>query len=191
MQSKQHRAIDKETRLLAAAGRVIHRQGFLRTTLSEIASEAEVPLGSLYYYFKTKTDILAAIIDERVRFLREKLDAWELIDDPRARLKALIRIWVDDREIDARFGCPVGSLCYELAKGRGALSDTASEPLRVLVDWAERQFRALGHTPAQARDLGLHLNIALQGVSLVANAYGDPTVITRETRRLCRWVDEL
>ena len=54
--------INKRSRLLEAANRLVHAQGFNQTTLADIAREAEVPLGNVYYYFKTKEDIGHALI---------------------------------------------------------------------------------------------------------------------------------
>ena len=187
----QERAIDKYSRLLKAGAKVIHEQGFHRTLLADIAREAEVPQGSIYYYFKTKDDIAEAIINERISSLgklTKKLDAYT---NPKKRLYALIKVWVDDREIDSRYGCPIGSLCNELAKNRGLLCDTSAEQLRVLVDWCELQFRELNKPVRQARDFAVHLICALQGVSLLANAFGDAEVILREANQLKRWVKDL
>jgi len=189
---KQNRSINKETHLLAAAGRVVYKRGVMQTTLSDIADEAGVPLGSIYYYFKSKDDIITAIVGDRISFVNDRLKAIEQQQDgPKERLKALVHVWVEDRDTDARYGCPVGSLCYELCKGRGRLSEKASEPLRLLIDWSAVQFREAGHTRAQARELGTHLNVVLQGISLVANAYGAPKLIDSEACRLCKWIDDL
>src|SRR5260370_7942720 len=49
--------IDKRSRLLSAAVGLAYRNGFGATSLADIAREAEVPLGNVYYYFKTKDEI--------------------------------------------------------------------------------------------------------------------------------------
>ena len=43
----------KRARLVAAACQVLHEQGVERTTLADIALAAGVPVGNVYYYFKT------------------------------------------------------------------------------------------------------------------------------------------
>ncbi|MGD9000825.1 MAG: helix-turn-helix domain-containing protein [Granulosicoccaceae bacterium] len=188
---QQERAIDKHDRLVEAGARVIHERGFQRTLLADIAREAEVPQGSIYYYFKTKDELAAAILSTRMTSLQTLIRQWEELPNPKKRLDALIQVWVDDREVDSRHGCPIGSLCYELAKNRGQLSEMAAEPLRVLVKWCEHQFRELGKSSRQASDLAIHLMSALQGVSLIANAFSDAQVILREARQLKRWVKDL
>lgn len=180
---------DPRERLTLAAARLIHTQGFARTTLADIAKSAKVALGSVYYYFRSKDEIAAAIVASRVADIDRLLSKKSALPDPRARLEALVQVWVDDRDIDARYGCPLGSLCYELAKGRGALSTHAAAPIRALLDWCEVQFRALGHRKA-APVLALHLVAALQGISLVANSLGEPAAIMREATYLKDWIKD-
>jgi len=186
----QERARAKRDRLVAAADRVVHRQGYAGTTLADIAREAEQPVGSLYYYFRTKEAVVEAIVAERLRDLESRIARWERRPDPRARLRQLIQVWVDDREIDARYGCPVGSLCYELGKSGAQSTNRAADPLRRILEWSETQFRALGEPPARARDRAAHLLAALQGISLLANAFRDPNMILREARELQRWLEQ-
>jgi len=95
---------------------------------------------------------------------------------------------VTDRDIDARYGCPIGSLCYELAKGRGPLSSEASAPFRTLLGWSEKQFRLLGKPRQKAAALALHMVASLQGISLIANALGDPDTILTEAKFLSDWL---
>ncbi|MBI3606932.1 MAG: TetR/AcrR family transcriptional regulator [Nitrospirae bacterium] len=56
---------DKRTRLIEAANTLVQQQGFNQTTLADIALKSKVPLGNVYYYFKTKDDIGHALIEHR------------------------------------------------------------------------------------------------------------------------------
>jgi AcrR family transcriptional regulator len=188
---QQQRAIDKHTCLVEAGAKVIHERGFQRTLLADIAKDADVPQGSIYYYFKTKEDLATAILSTRMTSLHTLIRRWGELPNPKKRLNALIQVWVDDKDVDSRYGCPIGSLCYELAKDRGKLSEMAAEPLRLLVEWCEVQFRELNKSARQASDLATHLICALQGVSLLANAFGDAQLILREANQLKLWIKEL
>jgi len=181
-------ALDKRERLADAAAGLIHRQGFAHTTLADIAAEAQVALGSVYYYFKTKDDVAKVILSRRQVEISHALEDIDRLSDPLKRLEALIGIWVSDRDIDARYGCPIGSLCYELAKGRGPLSSEASAPFRTMITWCEKQFRLLGKTRQKASSLALHMVASLQGISLIANALGDPDAILAEAKFLSDWL---
>ena len=59
----------------------------------------------------------------------------------------------------------------------------------VPIEWAEQQFRALGRR--DARDLAMSLLASYQGSALLANTLRDPGILTREARRLTRWIDTL
>jgi hypothetical protein len=108
---------------------------------------------------------------------------------PKARLKAFVRMLVEQRELTARYGCPQGSLCSELDKRDDGLAGACAELIRVPIEWAERQFRAMGRR--DARDLAVALIAAYQGIALLTNTLRDPQLMTREGRRLDRWIDSL
>ncbi|MFI8458505.1 TetR/AcrR family transcriptional regulator [Kitasatospora sp. NPDC085464] len=188
--NRRVRASQKRRRLAAAAARVLHEQGVERTTLADIAREADVPVGNVYYYFKTKDELVRAALSEHGAHLDELADALERSEDPRERLKALVRAWIDQRDVAARFGCPTGTLAAELDKrADGVLDAEAGAVIRRLLDWVGSQFRLLGLPDPD--DLALTLVAGYQGMSLLANALRDPGVMTREGARLLRWLDAL
>jgi TetR/AcrR family transcriptional regulator, transcriptional repressor for nem operon len=184
------RGTDKRRRLTAAAARVLHEQGVERTTIADIAAVAGVPVGNVYYYFKTKDELVQAALTEQTSHLSELTTRLDQLPDPLHRLKGLIATWVDQRDVAARFGCPTGTLAVELDKrANGALDVEVAGVIRQLLDWAEEQFRQLGQ-PDPA-DLAITLLAGYQGMSLLANALRDPDIMTREGGRLSRWLDSL
>src|SRR5579862_4276884 len=88
----------KRERLVAAACRVLHEQGVEQTTLADIAQAADVPVGNVYYYFKTKDQLVEAALRSHGDTLSAGLSALERRRTPQARLKGLIRTWVEQRE---------------------------------------------------------------------------------------------
>jgi hypothetical protein len=117
------------------------------------------------------------------------LESLERHRTPQARLKALVRELVRQRETVADYGCPLGSLCSELDKHPHDLDRNCSDLLRLPVEWAEQQFRAMGRR--DARDLAVALIASYEGIALLTNAFRDPELMTREGRRLDRWIDSL
>ena len=175
---------------MAAAAGVVHRRGVERTTIADIAAAAEVPVGNVYYYFKTKDELVQAALAEHAAGLAELTGRLAALPDPRDRLKALVDAWVGERETAARYGCPTGTLAAELGKREpGGLDEQAGRVVRSLLDWAEQQFRELGM--AGPDGLALTFVGAYQGMSLLATALRDPEVMTREGARLTRWLDTL
>lgn len=181
---------DKRSRLIEAAVQLVHTQGFARTTLADIAGAAQVPLGNVYYYFRTKDTIGEALVDQHAGRYATLRAQWERAGDTRSRLAAFVQMTADNRAALARSGCPVGTLCAELHKAGGPLAGRAGAIFGELLVWLETQFRALGRD-ADAADLAVHLLSALQGVSLIAHTLGDPTYIDRETARLTDWIHKL
>jgi AcrR family transcriptional regulator len=179
----------KRERLIESARGLIHEQGVHRTTLADVAGRADVPLGNVYYYFKTKDDLVGAVLDSYQAEAAALLHAFERHRSPRARLKALVRNWSDMREAVARHGCPMGTLCAELDKIDGGRDREAAAVIAIIIDWAEGQFRQLGRR--DARDLAVALFAGIQGAALLANTFRDPTILTRQGRHLERWIDAL
>ena len=179
----------KRERLVAGAREVIHQQGVEKTTIADIARAADVPVGNVYYYFKTKDELVEAAIDSHMRDIRSLLDSLERHRTPQARLKALVRELTAQRDVAARYGCPLGSLCSELDKRTDGLDRGCAAMLALPIDWAEQQFRLIGRR--DARDLAVALMAAYQGIALLTNTFRDPDLMTREARRIERWIDSL
>ncbi|GAA2142477.1 TetR/AcrR family transcriptional regulator [Kitasatospora kazusensis] len=183
-------AAGKRQRLTAATARVLHEQGVERTTIADIARAADVPAGNVYYYFKTKDELVEAALAEHSGYLTSLTHRLDQLADPRERLKGLIATWVGQRDTAARFGCPTGTLAVELDKRtEGGLDLAAGQVIRQLLDWVEQQYRQLGVADPDGRALALVG--AYQGMSLLANALRDPEIMTREGARLACELDGL
>jgi AcrR family transcriptional regulator len=179
----------KRERLVAAARKTIHEQGVERTTLADIAAAANVPVGNVYYYFKTKDALVAAVLTaygDSYGVLNADLNQHPT---PQSRLTALIHALTERRERLAAYGCPIGSLSSELDKRDDGLRTQAADVLRMLIDWSEEQFRAMGRS--DARELAVALIAAYEGVVLLASTLRDPGLISTEAERLERWIAAL
>jgi hypothetical protein len=108
---------------------------------------------------------------------------------PKPRLKALVRALAARRELVARYGCRYGTLGSELAKQAEGTDPLAALLMRIPLDWAEQQFRAMGRR--DAHDLAVELVATYQGSALLSNTLGQPELMARQARRLERWIDEL
>jgi AcrR family transcriptional regulator len=179
----------KRDRLVWSATELFHENGVHRTTLAEVAERADVPLGNVYYYFKTKDELVAAVIDSYEEQAAALIASFERGRTPQARLKALVRNWFDMRDTVVRHGCPMGTLVVELDKSETGLDREAAKVMATVIDWAEGQFRQMGRS--DARDLAIALFSGVQGAALLSNTFRDPTILGRQTRHLERWIDSL
>ena len=183
-------AQSKRDRLVTAAADMLYRQGVETTTLADIAHRADVPLGNVYYYFKTKDEIIDAVVQAHLHTVRQTLAAIESDHrTPKGRLKALVKVLGGQSDMIAEYGCPQGSLCSELNKRGSGGDHCAPDLIRVPLTWVQDQFRLMGRRDAY--DLAVTLLAAYQGTALLSNTLGDPTLMTRESRRLSRWIDSL
>jgi AcrR family transcriptional regulator len=179
----------KRERLVASARTLLHQQGVERTTIAEVAEAADVPPGNVYYYFKTKDELVEAVLAANSSALQHMLGGLERYRSPQTRLKGFVRAIVEQRDLGARYGCPHGSLCQELGKRDDDLQSRSAEVLELPLRWAEQQFREMGRR--DARELAVGLIAAWQGVLLLSNTFRDPDLVLREGRRLERWIDSL
>jgi TetR/AcrR family transcriptional repressor of nem operon len=179
----------KRERLVAAAVELLHQRGIERTTLADIAQLANVPAGNVYYYFKTKDDVIGAVVAAHADQIRATLESIDARDrSPKGRLKALVQELAGQSEIVAQYGCPLGSLCSEIDKRLDASDFAAADMMRLLIDWAEKRFRELGHG-SQSRGLALDLLAAYEGNALLANTMRDPKLLAEAASRIARWID--
>lgn len=180
----------KRERLITAAQELVYRQGVARTTLAHIAEAADVPVGNVYYYFKTKDEIVVAVVHTQVQQIESTLAELEgRHRSPRARLKALVRFLAEHADSTAQYGCPHGTLSTEMAKQAEGSNPVAAALMQIQLDWAEHQFRAMGRR--DAHDLAIELLVGYQGAAVLTNALRQPDLLSRQARRLEKWIDRL
>lgn len=82
------------TRILDSAAKVFSRKGYTETRLSDIAAEAAIHSGSLYYHFRTREELVDEVLrvgQERVdRFVRQRVASLPPDATHLARLRELI-----------------------------------------------------------------------------------------------------
>jgi len=174
--------------IVDAADALFYRQGFEHTSFTDIADVVRISRGNFYYHFKTKDEILDAVIAARLAKTRLMLDGWEADGEtPIDRIRSFIQILVANRADITRYGCPVGTLSTELAKLGHASQGDANRLFTLFRIWLRRQFTLLGRE-ADADDLAMHLLARSQGVATLTTAFGDEDFIAREVERMHDWL---
>ncbi len=59
-------------KIFKAAIKTFSKSGFYKSTMEEIAENAGVAKGTLYYHFKSKDDILEFLIEEGIKILKQE-----------------------------------------------------------------------------------------------------------------------
>lgn len=174
----------KRERLLSAARRLIHEQGFNQTSLADIAAAADVPLGNVYYYFKTKQELGSAVIHRQAQEFAQLEQDLARIHDARARIEGFLSMLLVNSAGIAAYGCPLGSLCTELNKSASDIGVQAADLLQHQLDWLTDQFMALGKSREEATDLAMHTLVQLQGASVLAHAFQDQNLLAQQIAQL-------
>jgi len=170
--------------------RLAYERSFRETSLADIAEAARVPVGNVYYYFKTKEELGEAVVERRLAQFRELRREIDRLSSPKKRLLAFVESIHVNRKRLARGGCPLGGLCSELRKGGGALAKKSAALLTEPLGWIEEQFRVAGHEQ-DAKEHSAHLFGAYQGMAVVAHAANDPDFVVMEVKRLKNWINTL
>ncbi len=174
--------------IVEAADQLFYRQGYEHTSFSDIADAVRISRGNFYYHFKSKDKILDAVIGVRLANTRTMLERWETEGkNPADRIRSFIHILIANRAEIKRYGCPVGTLCTELAKLEHASQADANRLFSLYRTWLRRQFTLLGRE-ADADALAMHLLARSQGVATLANAFQDETFIRQEVKQMCGWL---
>jgi TetR/AcrR family transcriptional repressor of nem operon len=177
--------------IVEQADTLFYEAGFEATSFADIAAAVGISRGNFYHHFKSKDDILDAVITRRIARTGDMLDAWQAGGDgPRARILSFTRMLIANRTRIMAFGCPVGTLCSELAKLDHAAQGRAADIFGLFRDWLARQFRALG-AGDRAEALALHLLAWSQGVAVMASALRDETFIRSEVAGIEDWLANL
>jgi TetR/AcrR family transcriptional regulator, transcriptional repressor for nem operon len=177
--------------IVTAADQLFYRQGFADTSFSDIADAVGISRGNFYHHFKSKDEILGAVIEARLANTQRMLDEWETSGKrPADRIRSFIQILVRNQDDIQKYGCPVGTLQSELSKLEHVSKAGATALFTLFRDWLRRQFELMGRG-SDSDALAMHLLALSQGIAVLATAFRDETFIRQEVRRLCDWLDTL
>lgn len=175
-------------RIIDAADNLFYRRGYNQTSFQDISDATGIPRGNFYYYFKTKDEILDAVVNSRVADLSIMLNQCESeTDDARERLLAFSNMLEFKRDDVVQSGCPFGSLSSELAKGDAEQHEISRQAFVVLRDWIKRQFKSLGLENAD--NLAMDLLAKMQGTAVLACAFKDAGFIERSHQEIKDWIN--
>lgn len=175
-------------RIVDAALHLFTERGYAETSIGDVAEHAGLLKGNLSYYFKTKSSMIEAVTDARMRELFERLQQ-RLPDNatPEQALSAFVQVTQDSATDLARVGCPVGTLASQLGKTAPELQPYASRILQALLDWLTAQFARALPAPAAAAHAEVLLTM-MQGAAVMAHAFRDPTLVERQALAARQWL---
>lgn len=175
--------------IVEAADDLFYAKGYAQTSFADIAAAVSISRGNFYYHFKTKDEILEAVIDKRLAERQALLGTWERSSDgPAAAIACFIRIVVANQARIMSHGCPVGTLTTELGKLDHPLGARANRVMALFRDWLTARFRDLGCGAVSERH-ALHVLGWSQGVATLAQAFKDEAYVRREVAEILAWLE--
>lgn len=185
------KASETREKIISAADKLFYERGFEYTSFADIAEAVHISRGNFYYHFKTKDEILEAVITRRHKQKADLLENWvQTSQSPKQCVAKFIHILVMNNQKIRAYGCPVGTLHSELSK-LGHPGETGARNLYDLFRfWLTERFQEMGRNE-DAGDLAMHLLARSQGAASLANAYPDDSFLEREVQQMTAWLDAI
>jgi len=172
---KERREREREERkrqILDAARSLLFEQGLQATSVNKIATNAELGVGTIYSYFASKEEIFAALQEEGIELLHDKIKKkLEGVKPARDRLKTIARVYLDfSREnkdyfdIINYFLSSPGVLFSENLKGQ--IDQRGNRVISLLVSAVEAGIASRDFREVDARKFAMMFWAALHGLIL-------------------------
>ncbi len=181
------RKSDKKERLVSAAAKLFWQHGFHGTSIKDIAQEANVPLGNVYYYFPDKAKLALAVTDIFTSDTEAMLEDIAASDpDPRKRLVQLFDRLAGSDGSRIRHGCPIALAARDFRGPAPQAAINAGEAFSKLIIWIARQRQAMGERPSLALADARAAIVEWQGAIAVSHALQDSVILAEAHRRIRR-----
>ena len=175
---------------MLAAMQLFWKKGYNSTSIADVLQTAKVNSGSLYYFFPSKSDLLAAVLDMYHDGIRPMLlePAWAGVDDPLEKIFALLaRYRKSLLDTDCFYGCPIGSLALELHEPDAAVRERLA---RNFSSWIEAIDECLAEAKARlpsnlnSRELAQFVLTVMEGGVMQARTFRDIEYFDAAVRQL-------
>lgn len=176
---------NKKERLLNAADQLFLQKGVNQTTLADLARLSEVPLGNVYYYFKTKAELASHVIAMRFKTLQELLTKIDNDNQtPELQLKSFMQHFLNlTQDEPQNLGFMLTMLWIDLGKEEGNLFKEFLPLPEYIITWCYQKFEALGKGK-EAKKYAIGLLTALHGICAMRHNPEAKTMLPLQTNFL-------
>lgn len=179
---------DKRDRLVQAAMACFHEVGCARTTIAQVADRAGVPSGAVFYYFRTKDDLIRAVAEEWRRVGCNFLQPLDQLASPWDRLTEFLRQGRERADFYATQGCPLAALARDLRHEGPKFSDCAAGVYAAQLNWVDEQFAQAGFADATASAHARSFTARFHGALHLSYAQSEPQYLVAEADSLMAWL---
>lgn len=177
------RRSNKKERLLDAAAEAFWIDGFAGTSLADIADRSGVPLGNIYYYFKTKSAIALGVADI---YIEETIASLELIDQKTGssgqKLDAFFEMLKESIASRTSHGCPLANSIRDFSGVATQAHARTNEVFNILIAWLAKTLSEGGDKNAMQ-----HARNAIgtwQGGIVLSHAANDESILMETLAQL-------
>ncbi len=189
--AEQARSKRNRNRLVNAAAELFWRSGYDGTSLADIATEAGIPIGNVYYYFRSKAalaDAVARLMDTETRAALSEINAAH--PGTQQRLAALIALFSSSNAARAERGCPIARASRDFRNDAPLAAERAGRIFGRIGDWMVEQLQT-SLSRIEARGRARQWLMAWQGAITLAHAGNDQSVLDEAMADLNRQITAL
>jgi AcrR family transcriptional regulator len=177
-------------RIIEIANRLFYEKGYNQTSFADVANEIDISKGNMTYHFRSKNELLNAVIDHRMDEIKENLQQWNKeYPEPVNRLKRFVKILLNESDNLVRYGCPMGSLNVELGKSQRDLQEKSKQMFELFKQWLDEAFKQIGCNEYNKKSN--HLLSMAQGAALMAYVYSDRELLEAECEHMVEWIESM
>ena len=152
---KQREKERRKQQIMVAAKRVFVKKGYDRTTMESIAKEAELSAGTLYLYFKSKSELWATLSVRVLQYLLMRLDHLLTHQEPdeKGSISDLKAVLLDAYEFDPMIFRNLFNL-----QTSDTLMDLSPEPIEEIESLGQQSLNKIATIFQQGINKGIFLN---------------------------------
>ena len=167
-------ARDTKERILDAAYALFYREGFTRASVDAVAAGAGVTKRTLYYHFKSKDDLVGAVLERQHGYALGRIQSWAepSSDDPATMIDELfgrLEAWAS---APRWLGSGFTRITMELADLPGHPAREAARRHKAAIEhWLAERFAATGL--ARPEETARQIKLLLEGCLSLILIHGD------------------
>lgn len=167
---------DTKNRILDAAERLTQTNGVNGFSYLDLADEVGVKTSSIHYHFKTKADLMLAMVERIEHVHGQAMDGMQArIGSPQQRLREVVKLF--QGYVKAEKFCLCGMMAAELQSVSDEVKARLKSYFKQFQDWLEKQFKEMKRR--DAKGLAVGFISALEGSVLLGRLHNDPKIVKK------------
>ena len=166
----QQKGLSRLLSILDSARDIFMEEGYNSLTMRKVATKANISIGNLNYYYRTKEDLLRDLLDYFITPYLEEFDRarQQAGESPEKQIKAVLKFWLED------LGTPETTVffpeCWALSNHNSFVAELmdnlyskAREPLNELIPQINPTL-----TQKESEQLALYMCASMEGLTIFA-----------------------